>query len=39
MNEKLNIQELNDTQAERNDMRKKNAESLEKEFFQLIEES
>ena len=39
MNEKLNIQDLIDTLAERHGMSKKNADSFVKEFFQLIEES
>lgn len=39
MNEKLNIQDLIDTLAERHGMNKKNADSFVKEFFQLIEES
>lgn len=39
MNEKLNIQDLTDSLAEKHGMSKKNAESFVKEFFQLIEES
>ena len=39
MNEKLNIQDLIDTLAERHGNSKKNADRFVKEFFQLIEES